>query len=211
MIPLFLYLLFLKTRLTMILSLVVFCIASLTDILDGWSARRFNQETSFGRFLDPLADKFLVISTFIALLYLDPLIQFWMIAVIVGRDLLITLMRYLAVKKGVEVKTSRFGKIKTAFQMISIIIILMVFIVRFSMKKYPGYSMSKLLKKFQNEGYDMIEVYKIFASGHPDRFIIIAPYCLMMIVTILTAFSGLRYIITNRHLFLPPYFIKNKD
>ena len=122
LIPVFLYLIFLTEVEKRIWALVVFIIASLTDILDGWSARKFGQETSFGKFLDPLADKILVISALIAFLILDPLIPAWMIFIIILRDVLLTIMRYLAIKKNSVIRTTRFGKVKTAFQMISIIV-----------------------------------------------------------------------------------------
>ncbi|HOE19496.1 MAG TPA: CDP-diacylglycerol--glycerol-3-phosphate 3-phosphatidyltransferase, partial [Spirochaetota bacterium] len=126
LIPLFLYLIFTPTIEHRIWALVIFVIASLTDLLDGWTARKLKQETETGKFLDPLADKFLVISALIAFLFLDPLIPLWMVIVIIARDLLITLMRYLAIKKGTSLRTSRLGKVKTAFQMISIILIIII-------------------------------------------------------------------------------------
>jgi len=133
LIPLFLYLLSLKTIEAFFLSLVVFGLASLTDLLDGWSARKLNQESELGKFLDPLADKFLVISALSAIIVLDPtflIFDFWMIVIIVGRDVLITVMRYIAIKRGASLRTSSFGKIKTAFQMVSVVIIIMIYIVR---------------------------------------------------------------------------------
>jgi cardiolipin synthase len=110
LIPLFLYLIFTPTIEHRIWALVIFVIASLTDLLDGWTARKLKQETETGKFLDPLADKFLVISALIAFLFLDPFIPLWMVIVIIGRDLLITLMRYLAIKKGTSLRTSRLGR-----------------------------------------------------------------------------------------------------
>jgi cardiolipin synthase (CMP-forming) len=174
LIPLFVYLLFIPTAEAKIWSLVVFAIASLTDLLDGWSARKFNQESELGQFLDPLADKFLVISALIAIVALDPyfeIFDIWMIFIILGRDVLITVMRYLAIKKGTTLKTSRFGKVKTAFQMISIVLIIMIYIV----------------KKI---GYDVTHVS--------------VPWWIMFTVTMMTAFSGLRYLVTNGSLFFPP-------
>jgi cardiolipin synthase len=197
LIPLFLYLLSLRTKNSMIWALVVFALASITDMLDGWSAKKLNQITDLGKFLDPLADKLLVISTFIAFLYLDPLIPFWMIIVIVSRDLLITLMRYLAIRKGTTLRTSRFGKIKTFFQMVSIAIILMVFIVRHSGMDYSPHPFG------DNPGFGA--VYDIYNSDRDNRLLLIAPYCLMAIVTFMTAFSGFRYLFTNWRLFIPPY------
>ncbi len=198
LIPLFIYLLFLKTPVAMFWGLVVFCIASLTDLIDGWSARKLNQESDLGRFLDPLADKFLVISAFIALLFLDPLIPFWMVLVIVARDLLITAMRYLALKKGTELRTSSLGKVKTAFQMVSIILIIMVFIVRKSgIDVRHGFPVDGPLK-FQ-------VVYDILTSEHPWKYLITGPYLLMAVVTFLTALSGVRYLATNLRVLVPPY------
>ena len=170
LIPLLIYLIYQKMW---IYALVLFAVASFTDMLDGWSARKLNQESEFGIFIDPLADKFLVISVLAALMVLDPYLEifdFWMILVIVGRDVLITFMRYLAIRRGRILKTSQFGKIKTAFQMISIVIIIMIYFVR---------------KK---------GIYITHQS---------VPYWIMLGVTILTALSGLRYLFTNWRLFLP--------
>jgi len=171
LVPLFLYLISLKTMTGWIWALVVFAIASFTDLLDGWTARKLDQQSEFGEFIDPLADKFLVISALLALMILDPYLQIfdlWMIFVIIGRDVLLTVMRYLALKKGEALKTSHFGKVKTAFQMISVVLIIMVYMGRKS---------------------DILAVHKSI------------PYWIMLAVTILTALSGIRYLITNWHLF----------
>ncbi|MBN1497974.1 MAG: CDP-diacylglycerol--glycerol-3-phosphate 3-phosphatidyltransferase [Spirochaetes bacterium] len=170
LIPLLIYLLYMKLWLA---ALILFAIASLTDMLDGWSARKLNQESDFGVFIDPLADKFLVISVLAALMVLDPYLEifdFWMILVIVGRDVLITVMRYLAIRRGQVLRTSRLGKVKTAFQMVSIVIIIMIYFVR-------------------KEG--------IFITHRS------VPYWILVGVTILTALSGLRYLATNWRLLLP--------
>jgi len=180
-------------------ALVVFSLASLTDMLDGWSARKLKQETSTGKFLDPLADKLLVISVLVTFLIFDPLIPLWMVLVIVGRDLLITLMRFLAIRKGKELRTSRFGKVKTAFQMFSIVLIIMVFIFRST-----GVDIHY---QFAANSYSKIKtVYNIYISNHPNMWLIIGPYCLMAFITLMTAFSGLRYTVSNWRLFMPPYF-----
>ena len=193
----FLYFIFVPSVEMRIWALVVFCVASLTDLFDGWSARKLKQETDFGKFLDPLADKFLVISALIAFLILDQLIPMWMILIIVFRDLMITFMRYLAIKREKVLCTTRFGKVKTAFQMISIIVIITVFIVRSKVGDVSlQVSSTDDFTKFGAE-------YEIFSSNIKDKWLVIGPYCLMAIVTILTALSGLRYIITNRTLFFP--------
>ena len=202
LIPLFLYLIFTPTIEHRVWALVVFVIASLTDLLDGWTARKLRQETETGKFLDPLADKFLVISALIAFLILDPLIPLWMVGVIIGRDLLITLMRYLAIKKGTTLRTSRLGKFKTAFQMIGIIIIIMVFIVRNSIKNVQ-------LEINQLSALKLENIIEIINSNLAHKWLIVCPYIIMAIVTLLTALSGIRYIVTNWQLFIPPYTKKD--
>jgi cardiolipin synthase len=203
LIPFFIYLIFIPTITTRIWALVIFLIASLTDLLDGWSARKLHQETDMGKFLDPIADKFLVISAMISFLFLDPLIPLWMVLIIIARDILITLMRYLAIGKGRTLRTSSIGKFKTAFQMISIIIIIMVLIVRSS-----GVDISH---QIDIDAYlKFTAVYDIYVSDHPNKWLIIGPYLIMAMVTILTAVSGLRYLVTNWRLFLPPYRNKEK-
>jgi len=198
LIPVFIYLIYIPTITARIWALAVFVLASITDMLDGWSARKLNQETDMGIFLDPAADKLLVISALITFVILDPLIPLWMVLVIIARDVLITLMRYFAIRKGTGLRTSRFGKIKTAFQMFSIMLITMVFIVRSS-----GIDISH---QFTIDTYLKITtVYNIYNSTHPHKWIIIAPYCLMALVTLLTALSGLRYLLYNWSLFKPPY------
>lgn len=202
-IPVFVYLLSLNSYTARIWALVIFILASITDALDGWSARKLNQESEMGKFLDPLADKFLVIATLTAFLFLDPLIPLWMIFIIVGRDLLITIMRYLAIKKGKSLRTSHFGKFKTAFQMISIIVIIMVFIERSS-----GISINP---KYFSENYlRMHTAWEIVQSNYRYKWLVVGPYYLMTAVTLLTAMSGIRYLITNWKVLLPPYNLKKK-
>lgn len=195
LVPLFLYFIFIPTVQHRMWALLVFIVAAITDFFDGWLARKLHQESEMGKFLDPLADKFLVIAALIAFLFLDPLIPLWMIVIIIARDILITLMRYLAIKKGASLRTSSFGKVKTAFQMISIIVIIMVFVFRKA--KTHMYETDDILK--------FTRVYEILISNNPDKWLITSPYLLMLLVTVLTALSGVRYLITNWRLFLPPY------
>lgn len=178
LIPFIVYFLTIRTVEYLIYALLIFGFASFTDFIDGWLARRLKQESEFGKFIDPLADKFLVISSLIAIIALDPyfeVLDSWMIIIIVGRDILITVMRWFAIKKGRPLRTSRFGKFKTAFQMMSIVIIIMIY-----MSKRSG----------------------IFYTHES------LPYWIMLIVTLLTAFSGVRYIVTNWRLFFPENALK---
>ncbi len=111
------------------LALVVFLAAALTDWWDGWLARRKAQETNFGALLDPVADKILTTAAFICFIEQrdyrgDPLVQGWMVLVIVARDFLVTGLRLVAGSQGVVLKAEELGKHKTVSQMITIIVTL---------------------------------------------------------------------------------------
>ncbi|MBM7635833.1 CDP-diacylglycerol--glycerol-3-phosphate 3-phosphatidyltransferase [Streptococcus saliviloxodontae] len=102
----------------------IFAIASVTDYLDGYLARKWQVVTNFGKFADPLADKMLVMSAFIMLVGLD-LVPAWVSALIICRELAVTGLRLLLVETGGEVLAAAMpGKIKTATQMLSVIFLL---------------------------------------------------------------------------------------
>ena len=121
--PFFIYLLFSSSMYSNLYALIIFILASVTDAFDGYYARKYNIETEFGNFLDPLADKILVSSAFISFYLLD-LIELWMVVVILSRDFFITFLRIVMKKNGQSLKTSRIAKSKTAIQLILIIFIL---------------------------------------------------------------------------------------
>ena len=121
--PFFIYLLFSSSMYSNLYALIIFILASVTDAFDGYYARKYNIETEFGNFLDPLADKILVSSAFISFYLLD-LIELWMVVVILSRDFFITCLRIVMKKNGQSLKTSRIAKSKTAVQLILIIFIL---------------------------------------------------------------------------------------
>ena len=121
--PFFIYLLFSSSMYSNLFALIIFILASVTDAFDGYYARKYNIETEFGNFLDPLADKILVSSAFISFYLLD-LIELWMVVVILSRDFFITFLRIVMKKNGQSLKTSRIAKSKTAVQLILIIFIL---------------------------------------------------------------------------------------
>lgn len=101
-----------------------FTLASITDKLDGHLARKNQQVTDLGAFLDPLADKMLINLTFLALVALD-IMPLWMFAVILVRDFAVDGMRMLAATKNTVIPANIFGKIKTTVQMITVISILL--------------------------------------------------------------------------------------
>ena len=122
--PLFFILFFyFPTKVFSLLASLLFALASLTDFLDGYIARRWNLETSLGKFLDPLADKLLVAVALIMLIPLDR-VPSWMVAVIIGREILVTGLRVVAVTEGMVIAASRLGKYKTVLQILSVICLL---------------------------------------------------------------------------------------
>ncbi|HIZ78717.1 MAG TPA: CDP-diacylglycerol--glycerol-3-phosphate 3-phosphatidyltransferase [Candidatus Lachnoclostridium stercorigallinarum] len=105
---------------------VIFIAASLTDMLDGKIARKYNLVTNFGKFMDPLADKLLVCSALICLIELGQL-PAWMVIVIISREFIISGFRLIASDNGVVIAASYWGKFKTTFQMIAVILLIFDF------------------------------------------------------------------------------------
>jgi len=110
--------------LTHLLAAIIFLIASATDWLDGYYARKYNLITNMGKFLDPLADKLLVSAAFILLVELD-LLAAWIVIVIVSREFAVTGFRLVAAGEGVVLAASSMGKLKTASQLIAIALLLL--------------------------------------------------------------------------------------
>jgi CDP-diacylglycerol--glycerol-3-phosphate 3-phosphatidyltransferase len=110
-------------RYASMIALVIYVVASLTDTLDGYIARKYNLITDFGKFMDPLADKLLVTASLICFVELG-FISSWIAMVIIARELIITGFRTLAASKGTTLAANNWGKMKTIFQMITIILVL---------------------------------------------------------------------------------------
>lgn len=106
------------------IALVLFCTASLTDLLDGKIARKYNLVTNFGKFMDPLADKLLVCSAMICLVEKEKLAA-WIVIVIISREFIISGFRLIASDNGIVIAASYWGKFKTVFQMAMIIVLIM--------------------------------------------------------------------------------------
>ena len=104
-------------------SAAIFIVASLTDMLDGKIARKYGLVTNFGKFMDPLADKLLVCSALICLIELGQL-PAWMVIVIISREFIISGFRLIASDNGVVIAASYWGKFKTTFQMIAVILLI---------------------------------------------------------------------------------------
>ena len=108
------------------IALAIFCIASLTDLLDGKIARKYNLVTNFGKFMDPLADKLLVGAAMICLVEMGRL-PAWIVIVIISREFIISGFRLIASDNGIVIAASYWGKFKTVFQMAMIIVLIGAF------------------------------------------------------------------------------------
>lgn len=104
-------------------ALVIFIIASLSDWLDGFLARRLNQITNFGKFMDPIADKLLLSAALVALVELGS-IAAWMAVVIISREFIVSGVRLVAAEQGRVITASTWAKVKTAIQMLMVIALL---------------------------------------------------------------------------------------
>ena len=124
MIPFFLVFLYMSAGWAKWVSLGIFIVASLTDMLDGKIARKYNLVTNFGKFMDPLADKLLVCSALICLIQLE-LIPAWVVIIIIAREFIISGFRLVASDNGVVIAASYWGKFKTAFQMLTVIVLIL--------------------------------------------------------------------------------------
>lgn len=107
-----------------IAALIVFCIASFTDFLDGQIARRNNLVTNFGKFMDPLADKLLVCSALICMIELGQLPS-WYVLTVIAREFIISGFRLVAADNGIVIAASWWGKFKTTFQMLTVILLIL--------------------------------------------------------------------------------------
>ena len=124
--PLVVLLLYFPSTATCICATLLFILASITDWLDGFIARRYNSVTSMGKFLDPLADKLLICSVLIMFvhLYWAPA---WVVIIIVCRELVVTGLRAIAIDEGIVLAADKFGKAKTVLQIFAIVPILLHF------------------------------------------------------------------------------------
>jgi CDP-diacylglycerol--glycerol-3-phosphate 3-phosphatidyltransferase len=126
---LFLFFIFHPGLSNKIIAALIFFLGSATDWYDGYYARKHNLITNFGKILDPIADKFLVLSAFFAFMQMG-MVAFWMFIVISFREILITIFRLFAIKKGKVLAAEAGGKYKTVLQIVTVSAILIFLIYR---------------------------------------------------------------------------------
>jgi len=172
--PVFLYFFISDDLLMKQISLAVFFVAALSDWYDGWLARKFNYITEWGKFMDPLADKILTSAAFIGFVFVG-LLEWWMVAIILVRDFIITFLRIYADRKGFVFTTSFYAQWKTLLQMVFLYYLLIL---------YVGSVTPELNSEFS----------KVFqALLNPELL-----YFIMLLITIITVHSGLFYINKNK-------------
>lgn len=163
-----------------VVALVLFCVASFTDFLDGYVARKYNQVTDFGKFVDPLADKLLVTSALV-LFAEQGAMAGWMVCVILARELIITSLRVVAANKGRVLAATWTGKVKTCVQIGGIIVIYLYYIL-------IGAAGSEALNSA-----DGMTSTAVFVTGEPDMLLTIAGW----VITLVTIYSGYDYLRKN--------------
>jgi CDP-diacylglycerol--glycerol-3-phosphate 3-phosphatidyltransferase len=153
-------------------SLLILLVACFTDYLDGKLARKFNAVSKFGLFMDPLADKLLVLTTFIIFLQIDALsdiVLSWMVILIFLRDFFVTILRLLMKKYDISMITSNISKFKTSLQMVMIILLLILL---------------------------------IFESMLIDNSVLLVLKAFMILLTVFTFYTGIDYYRKNINLLL---------
>ncbi len=124
LVPLFMIVILSGIKNALFISAIIFAIASMTDFLDGYIARKYNLVSDFGKFMDPLADKLLVSAALISMVELG-LVPSWMVVVIISREFAVSILRAIAASDGIVIAASKGGKAKTLSQIIAIMMILL--------------------------------------------------------------------------------------
>ncbi len=171
----FMFFLFIHGLWAKVISLVIFALAAVSDFLDGRIAQKRNMVTDFGKLMDPIADKILVLAAFAAFVQMQ-LVDAWMFVIIISREILITSLRLFALNKGKVLSAAKAGKHKTVSQM-SVIVLILIFVV-------------------------LKEVMLTFFTWNPswESFFRQGIYVLMIVTVGLTLYSGLYYLWENRRI-----------
>lgn len=184
----FLWLLSYEGKISSYLALLTFSLASFTDWLDGHLARRYGLSTPFGIFMDPFADKVMVLSALVVFVWQN-LVQWWMVVVIASREFLITSIRMLAENKGISLAAMPSGKQKTVVQIVAIIGILIVVCVQYTISDRAGLPYDTALSRMGARGATMAKVIHWL------------PNTLLFVATVFSVASGIDFVVKHRKLF----------
>lgn len=166
-----------------IFALLLFILAAITDIYDGYFARKYKTITSLGIFLDPLADKLLMSAAFISFVGLKELrIPAWMVILIITREFIITGLRTLAASQNISIPAKKSGKLKTTSQIVTVITLMLVLIVNAALWRYYRIVPTELLFSMETSKYLL------------GWMLVKMPFWLMLITTIFTVVSGVSYL-----------------
>lgn len=181
LVPFFLISIFTENILGKIMAIVIFVIAGLSDIFDGYIARKYGKVSNLGILLDPLVDKILISAAFISFVELKTIfVPAWMVVIIIGREFLITGIRTIAATKNRILSAEFGGKFKLVSQIIAILFILIILLVQIILKKF--YSINFLSLNLS------IPSHRYMYYG-----LVLSPYWLTFIATVFTIISGIDY------------------
>ncbi len=177
LVPVFVVLLLQTDPWLKLVGVVVFAVASLTDIYDGYHARKYGVESRLGAFLDPLADKLLITAAFLLYVWMGYLVL-WMVVLVVVRDVVITALRVYAEYKNKPVVTSVEAKYKTVVQNVFVYVIMLLMLMKESV--FSGKSVALMISSF-------------LVSGYLDF--------IMLAVTVFTVYTGISYLVSNWNIY----------
>ncbi|MEI6846968.1 MAG: CDP-diacylglycerol--glycerol-3-phosphate 3-phosphatidyltransferase [Chlorobiaceae bacterium] len=178
LVPVFVVLLLQVDPYLKLIGVIIFAVASLTDLYDGYHARKYGVTTRLGAFLDPLADKLLITAAFLLYVWMGYL-GLWMVILVIIRDVMITVLRVYAEVKGKPVVTSMEAKYKTLVQNVFVYVIMVLILMKESV--FSGKDVALMVKSFlAREFLDLI----------------------MLAVTVFTVYTGITYLISNWRIYL---------
>ncbi|MBZ4219195.1 MAG: CDP-diacylglycerol--glycerol-3-phosphate 3-phosphatidyltransferase [Chlorobium sp.] len=177
LVPVFVALLLQTDPWLKLFGVIVFAVASLTDIYDGYHARKYGVETRLGAFLDPLADKLLITAAFLLYVWMGYLVL-WMVLLVVVRDVVITALRVYAEYKNKPVITSVEAKYKTVVQNVFVYVIMVLMLMKES--AFSGKGIAVIIGRF-------------LVSGYLDF--------IMLAVTVFTVYTGISYLVSNWNIY----------
>ncbi len=173
LVPVFMFLLLLDSPHMKLLGVIVFVIASLTDIYDGYHARKYGLTSRLGAFLDPLADKFLITGAFLIYVW-EGYLALWMVLLVALRDVVVTVLRIYAELKDKPVITSREAKYKTLMQNVFAYVIMLFILLK--ERAFTGEDVSALMRA-------------VLHSDYLDY--------VMLAITLYTVYTGISYLVQN--------------